>query len=793
MMKTIRKNSKISNSPLRVQLILVLLISLATPSLAQTNNGRIEGIIIDNATEEPLEGATIFIEELQKGEITGKGGAFYLNNLPLGTYTLTIQYIGYQTKTIKLTLSGIKPQKEIIRLEREVLSLNEVVVMRKSKARKLREQAMPVTVYDMKQLQGTVNNLEDILSKTIGVTIRSQGAIGSASRLSLRGLEGKRVGFFIDESPINENSDFLNINDIPIDMIERIEIYKGVVPAKLGGSGVGGAINIVLKEYPPRYMDVSYSFGSFNTHKFNSTLKQNFAQQGIEIGGALYYTHSDNNYKMELPLEKGKVIRRDHDRYNQLGGGIQMKARRWWFDEVELEVEGIKSNKEIQGIVENIREAHSKGYSFQTGLDLKKKDFFLEGLDLNSSTGYGYSVYRYCDTAKVRYDWDMNPYPTQSIYGGEVGMYPSFLTMRKNSFGNKTNIDYLFNEQHTLSLNSLFKMAFGSPSNSFLEKAVEKKLNYDSKMASLVMGLGYEYKSPRDIFLNALTIKYYFYSMKTKIAEVWQPNIEDINIQQHHWGINDAMRYRFTDELLGKLSFGYDVRQPTEEELIGNGFHLVPSGDLRPEHGVNVNLGFLFDKKINSGLLQVEINGFCSYLKDMIRYTRNHMQGKYANFGEMRSVGVEAEVKADLTSWLYSYLNATFQDLRDARKYATMSGVVTNPTKGLRMPNIPYFLTNAGIEIHKGNPFGGRGQNIRVFTDASYVEEYFFDFEVSKLQHKRIPRSLRIDLGTEYSFLNGGIIVSAKVTNLANARLVSEFNYPLPGRAFMFRIRYIMK
>ncbi len=42
-------------------------------------------------------------------------------------------------------------------------------------------------------------------------------------------------------------------------MIARIEIYKGVVPAKFGGSAVGGAVNIVIKEYPPKYLDVNYS------------------------------------------------------------------------------------------------------------------------------------------------------------------------------------------------------------------------------------------------------------------------------------------------------------------------------------------------------------------------------------------------------------------------------------------------------------------------------------------------------------------------------------------------------
>ena len=158
----------------------------------------------------------------------------------------------------------------------------------------------------------------------------------------------------------------------------------------------------------------------------------------------------------------------------------------------------------------------------------------------------------------------------------------------------------------------------------------------------------------------------------------------------------------------------------------------------------------------------------------------------------MRTFGVEAEVTADVTRWLYGYVNATFQDLRDTRKYEPTSNVL-NPSKGLRMPNIPYFLANAGVEFHKENLFGGKGQNVRLFTDASFVEEYFFDFEVSQYQEKRIPRSFKLDLGLEYSIMNGGLTFSAKASNLTNARLFSEFNYPLPGRAFTARIRYVLK
>ena len=777
------------------QKVLYLFLSLVLMSIsvsAQTVGGQIVGVVVDDSGEGPLPGATIFIEELKKGKVSDKHGEFSFPDIPFGTYSLTVKFMGYRTTVKKVTVGKESVKSTVIRMKSQSQSLEEVIVMGKSEARKIREQAMPVTVYSMSQLQGTVNSVEDILAKTIGVTIRSQGAVGSASRLSVRGLEGKRIGFFIDEVPMNDNSDFIDINDIPIDMIDRIEIYKGVVPAKFGGSAVGGAVNIVIKEYPPRYLDASYSFGSFNTHKASSVFKRNLVKQGIELGAALMYTHSDNDYRMELPQNKGKFVKRDHDKFNQLGGGISMKARKWWFDEMELDFEFIRNDKQIQGIVENIRSANTRAGAYNAGIDLKKKDFFFEGLDFDSGTGYAYSTYNFTDSAKIRYDWEMNPYPPVSAYGGELGVLPSLMEIRKHYIGNKTNLNYIINEQHAVNLNSLFKWALGRPSDPLLDKAVGRQINFDSRMTSWVMGLGYEYKSPRDRLLNTLTGKYYYYSMDTKIGDVWNPVPKEVDMKQHSWGISEALRYRFTKELMGKFSVGYDVRLPTEEELIGNGFLIAPSGDLKPERGTNANIGLLYDKKIGNGLLQVEVNGFFSYLQDMIRYTRNFVQGKYTNFGEMRSLGIEAEVKADVTRWLYGYANVTFQDLRDTRKYEPTSGAL-NPTKGLRMPNIPYLMANAGLEFHKENLFGGKGQNMRLFTDGSFVEEYFFDFEVSQHQEKRIPRSFKLDLGLEYSIMNGALTFSAKVSNLTDARIFSEFNYPLPGRALTCRIRYVLK
>ena len=161
------------------------------------------------------------------------------------------------------------------------LEMKEVTVTARSEIRKLKESAMPISVIGQRQLQGTATNINDVLARTVGVTVRNTGGLGSASRISLRGLEGKRMGMYVDEIPMSQLSNFVALNDIPTNMIERIEVYKGIVPYKFGGSALGGAVNVVTKEYPPVYFDFSYELGSFNTHQVstvfvNSTSKCKF-------------------------------------------------------------------------------------------------------------------------------------------------------------------------------------------------------------------------------------------------------------------------------------------------------------------------------------------------------------------------------------------------------------------------------------------------------------------------------------------------------------------------------------
>ena len=762
---------------------------------AQTEKERITGIVIDYTSEEPLPGATIFIEELKKGDVADKHGEFSFSEVPFGTYTLTVKFMGYQKATQKVTVSNERAKKTIIRLKAEAQLLDEVVVMGKSEARKIREQAMPVSVISMKQLQGTVSDIQGILAKTVGVAIRSTGGVGSTSRLSVRGLEGKRIGFFIDETPLNDQSDFIDLNDIPIDMIDRIEIYKGVVPAKFGGSSMGGAVNIVIKEYPDRYADLSYTRESFNVNKAQTVFKRNLKDAGLIVGIGGGYTYADNDYTMESPYIKGLKIKRDHDNFRKILVGGSLKAKNWWFDEVEFEPAFIDTYKEIQGIETDIRKAHTRSRLYMLANKLEKENFLLEGLDLEMNTAIGYTQYGLTDTAKVWYDWNGVSYPTPSLHGGELGTrYASESDNKKTTLMNKLNLEFLIDKHHSVSFHSVFTLANGHPSDPVKEKSLGKKTDFDSRMHSWTVGLTYDYRTANDKFLNSFTSRYYWYSMNTSYQNIYvNIPVEDIHLNKNSIGFSNAMRYRFTPFFMAKLSGGYDVRIPSENELLGDGYTISPSERLLPERNLSVNAGLLYDLSgIHPSNLQIELSGYYMYLQDMIRFTKGIFGAQYQNFGEMRTLGVEFEVKADVFPFLYAYGNVTYQDLRDVRKQEEGSNL-PNATKGKRMPNIPYFMANAGLEFHKENLFGGKGQNTRLFVDMAFVEEYLYDFEMTENAKRRIPRSTTMDLGFEHSIMNQRLFLSGKIKNLTNATVLSEFNRPLPGRSLGVKLRYIFK
>ena len=676
------------------------------------------------------------------------------------------------------------------------VAMKEVTVTARSEIRKLRESAMPISVIGQRQLQGTASNINDVLARTVGVTVRNTGGLGSASRISLRGLEGKRMGMYVDETPMSQLSNFVALNDIPTNMIERIEVYKGIVPYKFGGSALGGAVNVVTKEYPPVYLDFSYELGSFNTHQVSTVFKRTDKKSGLQFGIGGAFSFSKNNYKMTLANLDNRIVERDHDKFNKVMAGMSVKATKWWFDEMKWELIFLKTRQEIQGIDLDVREAYNHSVSGLTTLALKRKNFFLDGLDFDFDIGYFIGKYGLNDKASNRYDWDGNKLPAVSPYGGEQNNFPSDGRNRSNELTSKLNLGYTIDKHHGVNLNVYFDRNSLHPNDSLMDKALGFQSNFPSKMKTLTTGLSYDLTLFDGRFQNAFTLKNFIFSSHSRSIDVYSVRTpEPVKVFKSYFGFSDAFRYKFTDDLMLKGSFNSEVRIPTSEELIGNGYSILASPALKPERTSGVNLGMLYRHlKQDGGLVEIELNGFYNQLKDMIRFTPDMIptMARYRNFGSVRTRGVELDVKGDVCPVLYLYANGTYQDLRDVRKL-TPGTTVENPTYMKRIPNVPYLLANFGAEFHKENLFGGKEQNTRFLFDASYVHTYYYDFEVSRYQDKKIPSALTMDAAVEHSFGNDRWTLTFKVKNLTNRRVVSEFNRPLPGRYIGFKVRYLLK
>ena len=157
-----------------------------------------------------------------------------------------------------------------------------------------------------------------------GIKIREEGGVGSSVQLNLNGFTGQHVKVFIDGMPMDNSNTSFGLNNIPAGFASQLQVYKGVVPVDFGGDAIGGVINIVTDHSPRTYIDASYSYGSFNTHRNNLALGWT-SKQGFMIRFNAYQNYSDNDYKVKTQWtdlststinNEERWFRRFHDRYH---------------------------------------------------------------------------------------------------------------------------------------------------------------------------------------------------------------------------------------------------------------------------------------------------------------------------------------------------------------------------------------------------------------------------------------------------------------------------------------------
>jgi outer membrane receptor protein involved in Fe transport len=671
----------------------------------------------------------------------------------------------------------------------------EVVVKGTSPSEELRRSPFPVTVIDVRRYAGRAADLNELIHRTAGVKILRSGGAGSAARISVRGLEGNRVAIFIDGQPITQTDSGFGLNDIPIQAIERIEIYKGVVPARLGGDGLGSAVNIVLRDLRHSYVDAAYLLASHNTHRGFALGKYVDADRGFKLGVGALASYAENDYLM--PRRGGPPVRRDHDAYDSMLFGVSFEHNRTWFDKVKVEAVVARTQKELQGVPAtsassvgqyNIQHARTRGYLWVVGTELEKANA-LPGVDLSYDLLTIGRAGNLRDLSPYVYDFDGRRTPSPSGTG-EVGRGPNDSADQRLEVRQNVNANYEFVPAHALNLNQVLGATVDRPDDPVADAAY----GFDTtpgagRLLRSISGLSYESRWLDERLVAVAGVKHFAYRASgalTSAYEILSGSPERYTDARQAAGANVAARYQLAAPLLVKASYEHSVRLPTALELFGDGFLIQGAPRLRPEKGDNFTGGFYLDWGEFPRRLRLDGVAFVSFVQDLITLGGT-MARSHANVGRVQIRGLELDLKVDVASFLYVYVNGTLQDVRNTAEY--LPGTTQpNFLRGLTVPNVPRAFANGGVEVPLRRLFGA-GTQLRLYYDASYVAEYFYEYEVSENQSRRVPSYLVHSLGAQYSMSDSRYSLSVEVDNVGDAQRYDQFGLPLPGRVLRALLR----
>jgi TonB-dependent receptor len=220
----------------------------------------VKGIITDAATGEPLVGASILLSNSKFATLAELDGSYRIANIPLGTYDLTVQYIGYQNATQKLDIKTVGEVRIInIALTEVGKVLSDVTISaqadRESEANAQKAEQKSdnvVSIIGAKTIQLlpdiTVGN---ILQRVSGVSV-VRNSSGDGQYAIIRGMD-KRYNYTLVNGIKIPSSDsknrYIPMDIFPAEMLERLEVVKALTP-NMEGDAIGGAINMVMKSAP---------------------------------------------------------------------------------------------------------------------------------------------------------------------------------------------------------------------------------------------------------------------------------------------------------------------------------------------------------------------------------------------------------------------------------------------------------------------------------------------------------------------------------------------------------------
>ncbi len=749
---------------------------------------------------ELVEFATVHLKGTSLGTITNEKGLYELS-APAGKYTLVVSMLGYDTVEKEIQLLDHTRVKQNITIKPQVEQLEEVVVVSNGFNR-INRSAYNAIAIDTKVLQNSTHNLSEALAQAPGMKIRESGGVGSDMQLMMDGFTGKHIKVFIDGVPQEGVGSSFSLNNIPVNYAERIEIYKGVVPVGFGTDAIGGVINIITKKNQNRwFLDASYSYGSFNTHKsylnFGQTFKNGFT---YEINA--FQNYSDNNYYIDTPVKdfetgainKKKIehVKRFHDTYhNEALVGKLGFVNRSWADRLLFSFTLSNMYKDIQtGVRQEIvfGDKHRKGYSLMPSLEYGKRDLFVKGLDLTLTANYNKNITQNIDTSSYEFNWRGESRPMR-LPGEQSYQHTQ---SDNNNWNGTITTNYRLNRTQSITFNHVTN-SFHRSNRSLLDP--ESKANAIPKETRKnISGLSYRLM-PNERWNFSVFGKYYNQFIAGPVATSTALD-EYVRVTNSigSFGYGAAGTYFILNSLQAKVSYEKAYRLPTIEEMFGD--EDLETGDiaLKPENSDNLNVNLTYTRNLGKNALYLETGFVYRSTKDYIQRNITDLSGgkygaTYVNHGKVKTLGCNVSARYNYSDWLSVGGNFTLMNIRDNVKTITSGSNQESLTYKARIPNVPYQFANSFITYYWNN-LGKKGNKLTVTYDNNYMHSFpLYSEALGSESSFVVPSQFSHNLMLSYGMKNNKYALSLECQNFTNEKLYDNFSLQKAGRAFYGKVR----
>lgn len=784
-----------------------MIAGIFTPLITCAQNSyEIHGTVRDN--KGPLAGASVSLPTLNLHVITDHNGQFTISLPVAERYTFTVSHIGFKNLGKSITAKEARSNPLVFTLQEDEKMLSEVQVVGKTETQQARLQPIKAEVINTKAVREQPSTLVELMNRSAGIRIRQTGGLGSNAGLMMNGFQDRAIKNFKDGIPLDYLGAGYNISLVPVNMLERVEVYKGVLPAGLGADALGGAVNMVTKKSLYRYAEASYELASFNTHRVSVNGLYSDTTRHFFVGADAFLNRSDNNYKVDVIVTDQETaartpatVRLFHNQftnyYTEAYGGLTNLR---WADELRAGITWFHINRQNQygsSMSQPFGASVSRQYSVIPTLRYRKKvgrlgiDQFLTASNIHTSQ---------VDTAKGTYDWYGRFIPSPSRLG-EISMRGSLSDIKFSYFTSRTHLGYQIGEKHLAELNVVSTNIGRSgrdPRGLTLPETGQEILSLPAKYYKLIAAAGVQSVFYNEKLTNNLIAKFFHYNTSTINVDMYGTALGEHRYTfENSFGVAEALKFALTTNTFFRVSAEAATRLPEQDEMFGDGNFHRSNFLLKPEKSTNINLGFRTEKR---GRYTLEINSFYRITRDLIlKMPIDFLFTQNQNVENVKGLGLETDLTVSLTPWLRANGNFTYQDFR-------LFDTSNRLKEKARLRNTPYFFANVGLNSTIDH-IGNRGK-LHLYYFFTFVREYYLDYVPKSLEPDGflglwgkakfeapniIPNQTLHSAGFTYNPAGERFSIGFQAKNFLNARIYDNFRIQNAGRSLHLKLTYTLK